>query len=89
MKDKKRLFPFHQGNGFPLRRVKVLPNTPCPCGSGKKVKHCCGVSRFNGYFYSKLTEKQKAEIELHRMALEKQKAKEIEAARETLETAKA
>ena len=21
---------------------KVGPNDPCPCGSGKKYKHCCG-----------------------------------------------
>ena len=21
---------------------KVYPNDPCPCGSGKKYKHCCG-----------------------------------------------
>ena len=22
--------------------VKIYPNDPCPCGSGKKYKHCCG-----------------------------------------------
>jgi len=22
---------------------KVRPNDPCPCGSGKKYKKCCGV----------------------------------------------
>ncbi|WP_353937692.1 SEC-C metal-binding domain-containing protein [Duncaniella muris] len=21
---------------------KVYPNDPCPCGSGKKYKQCCG-----------------------------------------------
>ena len=28
----------------PVKRaeVKVYPNTPCPCGSGKKYKQCCG-----------------------------------------------
>ncbi len=28
----------------PVRRTskKVLPNDPCPCGSGKKYKFCCG-----------------------------------------------
>ena len=25
---------------------KVYPNDPCPCGSGKKYKNCCG--RLNG-----------------------------------------
>ena len=29
----------------PARRVKVGRNEPCPCGSGRKYKHCCGVSR--------------------------------------------
>ncbi len=24
------------------KSVKVYPNDPCPCGSGKKYKHCCG-----------------------------------------------
>ncbi|MBQ8625529.1 MAG: SEC-C domain-containing protein, partial [Agathobacter sp.] len=22
--------------------AKVYPNDPCPCGSGKKYKQCCG-----------------------------------------------
>ena len=28
----------------PVRRAakKIQPNDPCPCGSGKKYKHCCG-----------------------------------------------
>ena len=28
----------------PIQRkeAKVYPNDPCPCGSGKKYKHCCG-----------------------------------------------
>ena len=28
----------------PVQRVekKVYPNDPCPCGSGKKYKQCCG-----------------------------------------------
>ena len=28
----------------PLKRVekKIYPNDPCPCGSGKKYKNCCG-----------------------------------------------
>ncbi len=28
----------------PVRRVgkKIQPNDPCPCGSGKKYKYCCG-----------------------------------------------
>lgn len=26
-----------------LSSVKVRPNDPCPCGSGKKAKKCCGI----------------------------------------------
>jgi uncharacterized protein len=26
----------------PVRSNKVGPNAPCPCGSGKKFKKCCG-----------------------------------------------
>lgn len=29
-------FPFAQGNR------KIGRNDPCPCGSGKKYKNCCG-----------------------------------------------
>ena len=25
-----------------MKRVKVGRNDPCPCGSGKKYKNCCG-----------------------------------------------
>jgi preprotein translocase subunit SecA len=28
----------------PVRSQKVGRNAPCPCGSGKKYKHCCGRS---------------------------------------------
>ena len=26
-----------------INTEKVGRNTPCPCGSGKKFKHCCGA----------------------------------------------
>lgn len=26
----------------PVRGQKIYPNDPCPCGSGKKYKKCCG-----------------------------------------------
>ena len=29
----------------PVRRVKIGRNDPCPCGSGKKYKNCCGRVR--------------------------------------------
>jgi hypothetical protein len=43
----KRLYTRTYGTGVkseppaPARRVKVGRNDPCPCGSGKKYKHCC------------------------------------------------
>lgn len=34
----------------PVRKTKKIgPNDPCPCGSGKKYKNCCGdVRKQNG-----------------------------------------
>ena len=29
-------------NTAPVKRVKIGRNDPCPCGSGKKYKNCCG-----------------------------------------------
>lgn len=29
---------------FPVSK-RVYPNDPCPCGSGKKFKHCCGKKK--------------------------------------------
>ena len=26
----------------PTTKIKIYPNDPCPCGSGKKYKKCCG-----------------------------------------------
>jgi preprotein translocase subunit SecA len=34
--------PERPGKQKPVRTVKVGRNDPCPCGSGKKYKHCCG-----------------------------------------------
>jgi len=25
-----------------VKETKIYPNDPCPCGSGKKYKKCCG-----------------------------------------------
>ena len=29
-------------SSVPLDKKKVVRNEKCPCGSGKKYKHCCG-----------------------------------------------
>ena len=33
-----------EGGKKPVARAdkKIGRNAPCPCGSGKKYKHCCG-----------------------------------------------
>mgnify|MGYP003325423516 CR=1 FL=1 len=31
------------GPKIPMFEDKVKPNDPCPCGSGKKYKKCCGA----------------------------------------------
>jgi uncharacterized protein len=33
------------GRPIPARKPKVGRNDPCPCGSGKKFKKCCGATR--------------------------------------------
>ncbi len=37
--------PFDQETqtfGKVVKPTKIYPNDPCPCGSGKKYKKCCG-----------------------------------------------
>lgn len=35
-----------RGPGFPeMGKKKIYPNDPCPCGSGKKYKKCCGKNK--------------------------------------------
>ena len=44
-----------------LTSVKVRPNDPCPCGSGKKAKKCCGTEtayKFNRHIRTVIPESQ-------------------------------
>ncbi|MCA9644600.1 MAG: SEC-C domain-containing protein [Myxococcales bacterium] len=34
----------HPGTGAQATSKKVDRNAPCPCGSGKKYKKCCGAA---------------------------------------------
>ena len=35
-----------KANGQVVRKTtKIYPNDPCPCGSGKKYKKCCGKNQ--------------------------------------------
>lgn len=45
---------------------KIYPNAPCPCGSGKKYKHCCG--RKKGLDYESLV---KSDLKLEDFVIEK------------------
>lgn len=39
---KKALYKEQKASTTVVKENKVYPNDPCPCGSGKKYKKCCG-----------------------------------------------
>ena len=39
---RKELYKEEKLSGTVVKEKKVGRNDPCPCGSGKKYKHCCG-----------------------------------------------
>ena len=39
---RKRLYKEQKSSTTVVKAAKVYPNDPCPCGSGKKYKKCCG-----------------------------------------------
>lgn len=39
---KKRLYKEQKNSTTVIKAPRVYPNDPCPCGSGKKYKKCCG-----------------------------------------------
>ena len=42
-KDKqKELYKQQKASTTIVKEAKIYPNDPCPCGSGKKYKKCCG-----------------------------------------------
>lgn len=34
------------------KKTKIYPNSPCPCGSSKKYKNCCGKRKWKPFCYS-------------------------------------
>ena len=42
LKEATRVFSHSESEEFPEK--KISRNDPCPCGSGKKYKQCCGKS---------------------------------------------
>lgn len=39
---RKELYKSQKASGTVCKGKKIFPNDPCPCGSGKKYKKCCG-----------------------------------------------
>lgn len=39
---RKELYKEQKSSTTVVKSAKVYPNDPCPCGSGKKYKKCCG-----------------------------------------------
>ena len=39
---RKELYKQQKASGTIRKEKKIVRNDPCPCGSGKKYKHCCG-----------------------------------------------
>lgn len=39
---RKELYKEQKASGTVRKAQKIFPNDPCPCGSGKKYKKCCG-----------------------------------------------
>ena len=39
---RKELYKEQKSSSTIVKEKKVYPNDPCPCGSGKKYKKCCG-----------------------------------------------
>ena len=39
---RKELYKQQKASGTIRKEKKIFPNDPCPCGSGKKYKQCCG-----------------------------------------------
>jgi len=39
---RKELYTEQKRSTIIVKEAKVYPNDPCPCGSGKKYKKCCG-----------------------------------------------
>ena len=42
---KKALYKEQKSSTTIVKETKIYPNDPCPCGSGKKYKKCCGKNK--------------------------------------------
>lgn len=53
------MIEFYEGNGTPIKAVKIGRNDPCQCGSRKKAKNCCGTE--TRYFVKEKEKKQQVD----------------------------
>lgn len=42
---RRKLYLEQKKSGTIIKEQKIYPNDPCPCGSGKKYKKCCGRNK--------------------------------------------
>jgi hypothetical protein len=42
---RKALYKEQKSSTTIVKETKIYPNDPCPCGSGKKYKKCCGKNK--------------------------------------------
>ena len=42
---RKELYKEQKSSTTVVKDAKIYPNDPCPCGSGKKYKKCCGKNK--------------------------------------------
>jgi hypothetical protein len=42
---RKALYKEQKSSTTVVKETKIYPNDPCPCGSGKKYKKCCGKNK--------------------------------------------
>lgn len=42
---RRELYKEQKSSSTVVKEQKVYPNDPCPCGSGKKYKKCCGKNK--------------------------------------------
>ena len=48
---RKKLYKEQKSSTTIVKEAKIYPNDPCPCGSGKKYKKCCGKNKWSKALY--------------------------------------
>ena len=54
---KKTLYKEQKSSTTIVKETKIYPNDPCPCGSGKKYKKCCGKTLMRRVGYCNAAER--------------------------------